>query len=715
MKLVAAYIKKHKFLFNNEPQVLNFGGKYFYDFRYVSDTEITIDRKENLTYLDNFYSKEIMSISAIVGANGTGKTSLLKIIHKSYQEDTPAIFVYEDLELDNLKYYIDNRIGIRDKAGHLIEKSKPKINFFENIEYSNFDPASYTELYYSAVYDKNISEFHSILNIETKHSEKTLEEIYNDSILKEVIFLHNKVSEKIKIIYPDFPDYNNIVIKPKKLYRRDFTKVYIDSNLGNPNKGETLKHTIERDLSVKNFPNPVFLLNGYLQILNGENVTDILKEVWNLPKYKNEDVNKSHLIHTSNDLINNIEIALLSYLLLNDTFAITELAGSFDFNKILNAKNFEETLDLYLAKFIIQIDKRFYTDSEEIKINDYKELIHKCERLYPESSGQNGQDNARLRKKITVEINGLKALKDFYNLIKENQLLIENKEESSFLNLSVKNRETQKLLFEIIQAYTNVKKYFSNIPITIKDFIEIEADKKLSFGEKSLLNLYATLYDFTLEENHTRHSMTYLLILDEADLGYHPLWKRKYIDALNKTLPEIFNLLKVDNFDKVRSEEASDLKPKIQIIFTTHDPLTLSDLPNSSIVFLKKEADFSRVLKIDDNERPTKTFGANISNLLSDSFFIKDGLIGDFAKEKIEEIIIMLNDLLDIKNSDKILDVPPEIITAIKQRISIIDEPIVQVKLIDMFNSIFDFSLDEEISELENRINYLREIKRGKK
>lgn len=715
MKLVAAYIKKHKFLFNNEPQVLNFGGKYFYDFRYVSDTEITIDRKENLTYLDNFYSKEIMSISAIVGANGTGKTSLLKIIHKSYQEDTPAIFVYEDLELDNLKYYIDNRIGIRDKAGHLIEKSKPKINFFENIEYSNFDPASYTELYYSAVYDKNISEFHSILNIETKHSEKTLEEIYNDSILKEVIFLHNKVSEKIKIIYPDFPDYSNIVIKPKKLYRRDFTKVYIDSNLGNPNKGETLKHTIERDLSVKNFPNPVFLLNGYLQILNGENVTDILKEVWNLPKYKNEDVNKSHLIHTSNDLINNIEIALLSYLLLNDTFAITELAGSFDFNKILNAKNFEETLDLYLAKFIIQIDKRFYTDSEEIKINDYKELIHKCERLYPESSGQNGQDNARLRKKITVEINGLKALKDFYNLIKENQLLIENKEESSFLNLSVKNRETQKLLFEIIQAYTNVKKYFSNIPITIKDFIEIEADKKLSFGEKSLLNLYATLYDFTLEENHTRHSMTYLLILDEADLGYHPLWKRKYIDALNKTLPEIFNLLKVDNFDKVRSEEASDLKPKIQIIFTTHDPLTLSDLPNSSIVFLKKEADFSRVLKIDDNERPTKTFGANISNLLSDSFFIKDGLIGDFAKEKIEEIIIMLNDLLDIKNSDKILDVPPEIITAIKQRISIIDEPIVQVKLIDMFNSIFDFSLDEEISELENRINYLREIKRGKK
>lgn len=715
MKLVAAYIKKHKFLFNNEPQVLNFGGKYFYDFRYVSDTEITIDRKENLTYIDNFYSEEIMSVSAIVGANGTGKTSLLKIIHKSYQEDTPAIFVYEDLEQDNLKYYIDNRIGIRDKAGHLIEKSKPKINFFENIEYSNFNPASYTELYYSAVYDKNITSFHSILNIETKHSEKTLEEIYNDSILKEIIFLHDEVSEKIKIIYPDFPDYGNIIIKAKKLYNTDFTKVYIDSNLGNPNKGETLKHRIERDLGQKELPSTKILLEHYLYILKAENITDTLKEVWNLPQYKNENENKSHLIHDSNNFLTNIEIALLSYLVLNIPHSITDFSGSFGFSKILEAKSFDEALDLFLALFIIQIDKRFYDDPQEIKIKDHKKLMQKCDKLYLESSGQSSPDNAILHEKIIAEINGLKAVRDFYSLISENQRLIENHEECSYLNLSVKSNGTKKLLSEIIRAYTNVKKYFSNIPIAIKDFIDIEVDKKLSFGEKSLLNLYATLFDFTLEENHTRHSKNYLLILDEADLGYHPLWKRKYIDALNKTLPEIFNTLRVGNFDKDRSEEYSSVKPEIQIIFTTHDPLTLSDLPNSSIVFLKKEAGFSKVLKIDDSERPTKTFGANISNLLSDSFFIKDGLIGDFAKEKIEEIIIVLNDLLDIKNPDMPLEVPSEIVTAIKQRIYIIDEPIIQAKLIDMFNTIFDHRIDDEISELENRIKYLMEIKRGKK
>ncbi|AIG32574.1 hypothetical protein IA01_07390 [Flavobacterium psychrophilum] len=713
MRLAAVYIKEHKFLFNNESQVLNFGGKYFYDFEFITDGEITIYRKENKNYIDDFYSKGIISISGIVGANGTGKTSLLKIIHKSYQEDTPVIFVYENLKQNEIEYYIDNRIGIRNEGGGIIEESKPIVKFFENIEYNKFDFSSYTELYYSPIYDKSISEFHSLLNLETKHSEKTLEEIYSDSVLKEVIFLNSEVSDKIKLVYPDFPNYENIIIKPKKLYKRDFTKVYIDSNLGNPNKGETLKHTIERDLSVKNFPNPVGLLNSYLSILKGGNVTDALKDIWDLPQYKNDNEQKSHLIHNSNDFIKNIEISILSYLLLNDTFAITDLSGSFDFDKILNAKSFGETLNYILAKYIVQTDKGFYNNPEEIKIDEYEKLIQKCDSLYNRFTVLSGLDTQIIKEKITIDINGIKAIKDFYDLINKNQHLIQNDEEHSYLNLNVKNIETQEILFEIIQAYTRVKTYFSNIPIATIDFIEIEADKKLSFGEKSLLNLYSTLYEFTLGKNHTRESENYLLILDEADLGYHPLWKRKYIDALNRTLPEIFNTLNAKVFDNIKKKKVnSELKkPKVQIIFTTHDPLTLSDLPNSSIVFLKKVDLFSKVLKIDDAERPTKTFGANISNLFSDSFFINDGLIGYFAKDKIEKVIVELNKLLDLKNNNVYIDISEDKKVLIKETIEIIDEPIIKMKLIDMYNTIFEVSIENEINELEERLKYLRNLK----
>ena len=59
MVLAAIYIKEHKYLFNNEPQVLNFGGKYFYDFEYITDNDITIYRKENNKFINDFFSNEI--------------------------------------------------------------------------------------------------------------------------------------------------------------------------------------------------------------------------------------------------------------------------------------------------------------------------------------------------------------------------------------------------------------------------------------------------------------------------------------------------------------------------------------------------------------------------------------------------------------------------------------------------------------------------------
>lgn len=713
MRLAAVYIKEHKFLFNNESQVLNFGGKYFYDFEFITNSEIAIYRKENKNYIDDFYSKGIISISGIVGANGTGKTSLLKIIHKSYQEDTPVIFVYENLKQNKIEYYIDNRIGIRNENGGIIEESKPIVKFIDNIKYNKFDCSSHTGLYYSPIYDKNIADFYSLLNLETNHSEKTLEELYSNSILKEVIFLNSEVSKKIKIIYSDFPNYDNIIIKPKKLHKGDFTKVYIDSNLGNPNKDQTLKYTIESDLLNKNFPNTENHLRYYLSILNNGNLTDALKDIWDLPQYKNDNEQKSHLIHNSNNFIKNIEISILSYLLLNDTFAITDLSGSFDFEKILKSKSFEEALNYILAKYIVQIDKEFYNNPEEIKIDDYEKLIQKCDTLYSKYTVLSGQDTKIIREKITIEINGIKAIKDFYDLIYKNKHLIQNDEVHSYLNLNVKNLNTQEILFETIQAYTKVKTYFLNIPIATIDFIEIETDKKLSFGEKSLLNLYSTLYEFTLGKNHTRESENYLLILDEADLGYHPLWKRKYIDTLNQTLPQIFNTLNPKVFNKIKKKKVNSEQknPKVQIIFTTHDPLTLSDLPNSSIVFLKKDGLFSKVLKIDDAERPTKTFGANISNLLSDSFFINDGLIGDFAKDKIEKVIIELNILLNQKNNEEYIDISEDKKTLIKETVHIIDEPIIKMKLIDMYNTIFEVSIENEISELEERLKYLRNLK----
>jgi protein associated with RNAse G/E len=64
----------------------------------------------------------------------------------------------------------------------------------------------------------------------------------------------------------------------------------------------------------------------------------------------------------------------------------------------------------------------------------------------------------------------------------------------------------------------------------------------------------------------------------------------------------------------------------------------ISDLPRENIIFLE---DGKKVDALSDKKQ---TFGANIHTLLSDSFFMNDGLMGEFAKERINKIISYLRE-----------------------------------------------------------------------
>jgi ABC-type transport system involved in cytochrome bd biosynthesis fused ATPase/permease subunit len=75
MILSAIYIENH-FLFE-KPQIINFGGKYLFSI----DENKKISKEENKSYISNFYNQDtILLLSAIVGKNGAGKSSLLDII-----------------------------------------------------------------------------------------------------------------------------------------------------------------------------------------------------------------------------------------------------------------------------------------------------------------------------------------------------------------------------------------------------------------------------------------------------------------------------------------------------------------------------------------------------------------------------------------------------------------------------------------------------------
>jgi len=165
-----------------------------------------------------------------------------------------------------------------------------------------------------------------------------------------------------------------------------------------------------------------------------------------------------------------------------------------------------------------------------------------------------------------------------------------------------------------------------------------------------------------------------IIIIDEIDLYLHP-------DIIRKIIYIFVNCISGSNIFK-------------NIILTTHSPFILSDIPKENIIFLKDGENVSDEVGID-------TFGANIHTLLSHGFFMEDGLMGEFAKKRINEVIKFLNDKdSEIKDKDEA-----------KNIINLIGEPIIKNQLQKMLDSKRLDKIDEiekEIELLKHRLEILR-------
>ncbi|OVE70014.1 hypothetical protein CCS79_03115 [Clostridium diolis] len=153
-----------------------------------------------------------------------------------------------------------------------------------------------------------------------------------------------------------------------------------------------------------------------------------------------------------------------------------------------------------------------------------------------------------------------------------------------------------------------------------------------------------------------------IILIDEGDMLYHPEWQRCFVFDLISFLEEIF--LEKDYLDN------------ISLILTTNSPFILSDLPTSSLTFLKMDICENNDL---NNEEILirETFAQNIHVLLSDAFFMENGYIGEFAKFKLNNII---NDLLGKEKLSK------EKMADIKFTIDIIGDNLIKDKLNQMYN-----------------------------
>lgn len=189
-------------------------------------------------------------------------------------------------------------------------------------------------------------------------------------------------------------------------------------------------------------------------------------------------------------------------------------------------------------------------------------------------------------------------------------------------------------------------------------------DYGCSAGEKAFLNIFSDINSFSelkFLSNYSANGINknVLLILDEPDLYCHPEWQRKMLHEIIESLELLYQGY------------------SFQIIFSTHSPLFLSDIPRDNIVLIDKPEKSAGEIN-----KNTQTFGANIFDLYKSEFFI-DSFIGEFALHKISKVIKQVSELY--KNP---VLVSSEELNKIENMVNFIGEPILKNKLIDMIEII---------------------------
>ena len=144
------------------------------------------------------------------------------------------------------------------------------------------------------------------------------------------------------------------------------------------------------------------------------------------------------------------------------------------------------------------------------------------------------------------------------------------------------------------------------------------------------------------------------LIFDELELYFHP----KYQTMLVGMLINAINSLDLSNYFN-----------GINIIFATHSPFILSDIPVQNILGLK----YGKPVKL---KNIGNTFCANVYDILASGFFM-DKFVGDFAERKFEELVKKLN-------RNKKLSLRERMLT--REMIEVIGDDFLKWKLLDLLD-----------------------------
>lgn len=595
MKLLYLWVENHRDMIKN--QSFNISNSYHIDF----DIEFNrLQISKNNEYIKNFYGNNILDITAIVGKNGVGKTTITKSLYdicdsvqpcdeeKEYvSNSTKRVLVYEKEDQQEgepskliIHYYLSEELKIENTEDIRIERIDLK-----NIRGRDFERAEQqhdiTTVYFTNAFEisnvmnnQGLSEFsawgiHKSLcytpMLSLQRAFTKLREHYGATQANGGLMLLDVINQYAQNMTTDF----KIPYATAISYNFLIGVIHFPSAIA-----ELLPVMKDFKLSITEFGEYIKFQEDFLrQSPFNQTVMFIRKNIY-------EHIAGNFKAYHWEQMYLNILCEIVLFLnMFNSGYK------NVDFDVLVREDirlNSEDTFERILGQI---------ADNEETTLK--KELIRRIRNVQ-------GIDLSIIKEFIELQTENMQVLKDS-TWFKQVKNFFEDYDDIKGIEIDQTINFGFKPLIElIIEQYNNKETVYGRMLNIIP--------QPMSSGEVAMINIFATVYSALKKET----SGSILLIIDEIDAFLHPKWQQDILTHItgwiNKS--EVF-------YNK-----------KVQLVVATHSPIILSDIPKDKIIYLKEPFEAFSGEQF--------TFGANISTLYYDSFFMEQGSIGAIARKEIQ-------------------------------------------------------------------------------